>query len=1126
MNNSRKTTANIYLNFIRFFALLLLSAAVFSPALAQQETGQIIGTVTDPNNAVIANASVVVKSVDRGNEVTLQSSSEGVFTAPNLQPGLYDVTVTASGFAPRTDRVQVTVGSKLTVNSQLGVAGTTGNTVDVVAGGLAEINTTDQQISNVVTTKQILELPTLTRNPYDLVSLSGNVSEGSREVGGASSRGAGVNINGQRSASTDILLDGVENVDTFVAGIGQQTPLDSVGEFRVITSNFSAENGRASGGIVNAITKSGTNRFTGTAYEFNRNSALASNSFSNNANGLERPNFNRNQFGYSIGGPVVKNKLFFFNSTEWTKVRSTNNVIAYIPTQAFINISNARTRSFFGQYGKIASNVNTTNNFETCNSLQITATCAGLGINQNLPLFQQVNFSVPADAGGGFPQNTYSTVTRIDYNLSDKTQIFGRYALESNKPFAGNYDVSPYSGFTVGTTSFNQNALVSVTHQFSSKLISQTKLAYNRLNGKNTIGADPNTPTLTGDFGINGFDVYFPGFLSLSPGAGLPTSGTQHVGQVNQDLTYILGNNNFRFGGQFIYIQDNKIFPAYQNALETLGSGSDDTVTSLFNGTIQEFDAAINPQGKFPGQNVTLPVGTPDFSRSNRYREYAFYVNDSWRVRPRVTLNLGLRYEYFGVQKNKNPAQESNFFLGSGSTLQEQVRNGNVQLSTQSGGLWKPDKNNFAPRVGIAWDIFGDGTTSLRGGYGIGYERNFGNVTFNVIQNPPNYAVIALTSGTIGGDIPIFNTSSGPLAGNAGLTVPLGRVNLRAVDPNIKNAYAHFWSASIERQVLKGTIASVQYSGSAGRDLYSIANINRANSGLAYLGSSTTCGVLGTSTRLNCQYNNINFRSNQGRSNYNGLTFSLDSNNLFGIGLTTTNRYTFSKSKDNLSSTFSDGYRGNFTLGFTDPYNPSLDYGYSDFDVRHRFVSSFIYDIPFGKKSDNEFLRRAIGGFQFTGQINANSGAPFTVYDCTTSRPGSCIRLRSIGSYSLGAPNTLVSLSGAANTFIYTDLSNVPQNTYRDPYAGGRTDVGPFPSDLTPRNAFRGPGFWNVNLGLFKNIGITENTRIQLRGEFFNVFNHANLFINGVSANRASSPYVTASKLGNRNIQLAVKFIF
>ena len=1110
-----------YIKGLLTFAMLVFPAFAF----AQQETGQIIGTVTDQNGAVVANASVVVKSVDTGREITAQTSSEGVYTVVSLQPGFYDITVKSQGFQDKTERIQVTVGGKITANTQLGVTAQV-NTIDIVAGGVAEINTTDQQISNVVTSKQILELPTLTRNPYDLVALSGNISDG--DPSGSTGRGVGASINGQRSSSTDILLDGVENVDTFVAGIGQQTPLDSVGEFRVITSNFSAENGRASGGIVNAVTRAGTNNFTGTAYEFNRNSRFTSNSFDNNARNNPRGQFNRNQFGYSIGGPIVKNKLFFFNSTEWTRVRSQDTQTVLVPTAALIAASNINTRNFFSQYGTLASGV-TTKQIIPCRSFvgPTSAFCtSNFGANGgDFPLFQQVSFSIPADAGGGFPTNSYSTVTRVDYNLTDRTQIFGRYALESLKPFAGNYDTSPYKGFTVGTTNRNHNALISITQTFSPNFISQTKLGYSRQTGKNTVGSDPNTPTLSGNFGNNFGTVYFPGFLSEAPGTGLPTSGTQHFAQVNEDLTYIAGNHNFRFGGQFIYIRDNKLFPAFQNASEVLGTSATQVIGNLLAGKLISFNAAINPQGKFPGQTISTPVSPPDFSRSNRYKEYAAYVNDSWRVIPRLTLNLGLRYEYYGVQKNVNPALEANFFFGTGSTIQERIRNGSVKTSKESGGLWKPDKNNFAPRVGFAYDLTGDGKTAIRGGYGLAYERNFGNVTFNVIQNPPAYAVLGLTPADTGGILPIYTTSVGPLTGS-GINRILPRVTLRAVDPNIRNAYAHQYSAAFEREVSRGTVASITYSGSKGRDLYSIANINRAGTGLRFLNSNATnCPGLTATNRLNCQYGNINFRGNDGYSNYNGVTFALDSNNLLGLGLTLTNRYTYAKSRDNLSSTFSDGYQSGFVLGFLDPFNPSLDYGYSDSDVRHRFVTSFVYDVPVGKNLESGFLKRALGGFQFVGQVNLQTGAPFTVYDCTNANLTTCVRFTPTGPISFNAnKGTLVS-TGEANTFIYSDLRNQAPSTYVDPYSGG-TEAGPFPADMLPRNSFRKPGFWDVNLGLHKVIGLTEQFKIQLRAEAFNVFNHSNLFINTGSLDFSGSPYVTASKSGNRNLQFAVKFLF
>jgi hypothetical protein len=1102
-------------------ATLFLLANVTVVALGQGETGQITGRVTDPQDRVVPGATVTAKSVTTGLERTATADDQGTYLITNLQPGLYDITVKGAGFAENTQRLQITVGAKLSLENRLSTESVQAK-VDVVAGGVAEINITDQQLSTVVTTKQITELPTLTRNPYDLVSLSGNASDA--DPTGSTIRGAGFAINGQRSASTDILLDGAENVDIFVAGIGQSTPLDSVGEFRVITGDFSAEYGRATGGIVNAITKSGTNEFHGTAYEFNRISRLAANTPENNSRGNKKGVFARNQFGYSIGGPVLKNKLLFFNSTEWTKVRSAETQTAWVPTTAFINASNVRTRDFFAAYGKLASNV------------RLTGQTFGTNPAVAGPLFQQVSFSTPADAGGGLPQDTYQTVSRVDWNWTDKTQIYGRYAIESNKFTPGNYDFSPYEGFTIGTSAFKQNALVALTHQFGNNFISQTRLSYNRISSTNSVGADPNTPTLSGNFASpGGLGVYFPGFLSLFPGVGLPTSGAQNVGQIGEDLSYGRGSHNLKFGGQYLYIQDNELFPAFQNASQVLGANQNQIVANFLAGNQAQFQGAINPQGKFPGEFVTLPVSPPDFSRSNRYHEFAFYFNDSWRVTPRLTLSLGARYEYYGVQHNKNPEVESNFFLGSGATLQEQVANGVVKTSPNSGGLWKPDKNNIAPRVGFALDVFGDGTTSLRGGYGIAYERNFGNVTFNVIQNPPNYSVLAITPADLGpgATLPIFTNSAGPLAGTTPPTKQIGRVSLRAVDPNIVNAYSHLWSLSAERQVARDTIASVAYSGSAGRNLYSIANLNRLNSALRFFGKLTTCpqfGAAADSSRLNCQYTDINFRGGFAYSDYHGVTASLDSNNLFGLGLTMTNRYTYSVAKDNLSSTFTDGYQGNngYRLGFTDPYQPDLDYGYADFDIRHRFTSSYIWQVPTPKALNNSLGRNLAGNWTLTGRVNLNSGAPFTVFDCTnTFRANTCPRLEVAGPINYGRPARLIG-TGNPNDFVYTDVTGQTLiGDYADPYPTGAfgTDSGPYPAGMSARNAFRGPGFWQVDVGLYKGINLTEKYKLQLRGEFFNVFNHPNLGINGATTD-IEFGNVTASKFGHRNVQLALKFIF
>src|SRR2546425_3661726 len=322
-------------------ATLFVLVMVVGSAMGQAETGRINGKVIDPNGATVPGATVTVKSVATGAERTATASSDGTYTVTNLQPGLYDVTTQGGSFAATTQRVEVTTGARVSLESQLGIQQIAGE-VNVVAQGGVEVNTQTQELSTFVSSTQIRELPTLTRNPYSLVSISGNVNPDN-----ASGRGTGFSINGQRSASTNILLDGGENVDNFVAAVGQSIPLDAVNEFRVITSNFSAEYGRASGGIVNVSTRPGTNDFHGTLYEFNRVSRLASSGFDLNARGNPKPLFVRNQFGYSLGGRIVRDKLFFFNSTEWTRVRSSTTVNRLVPTPQLIAGSNARTQAIF-----------------------------------------------------------------------------------------------------------------------------------------------------------------------------------------------------------------------------------------------------------------------------------------------------------------------------------------------------------------------------------------------------------------------------------------------------------------------------------------------------------------------------------------------------------------------------------------------------------------------------------------------------------------------------------------------------------------------------------------------------------------------------------------------------------
>ena len=1124
--------------FTRAYKFLALAAFIIvfafsGSALAQTETGQVTGKVTDPNGAIVPNATITLKSVGTGAERTTTADSSGVYTITNIQPGIYDLTAQTTGFAPATQRVQITVGGRTTQDLALGVAGVSGQVNVIASEGGVEVNTQNQELSSVVSETQIKELPTLTRNPYDLVATAGNVTA---DPGGSTGRGVGFAINGQRAASTNVLLNGADNNSTFDATVGQTVPLDSVQEFRVITSNFGAEYGRASGGIVNVVTKSGTNDFHGTLYEFNRISRLASNGFSNNANGIPRGVFTRNQFGYSIGGPLIlphfgeggratiktKDKAFFFNSFEWTRVRSVGNSQFLVPTPQLIAASAPATQAFF--VGQNLVNPINGQIFTVGDVVRLRNVGAGAfsSLPSTLPAFGLVQFPVPQDLGGGIPQNTYFGVTRVDWNISQATQAYFFYGVDSNFFFPGTNSTSPYAAYNTGSTNFNNNFLVSLTHTFTSNFVSQTKAVYNRLNNNQPLNG-PNVPTLfigqSTAGSIGGFGIRFPGYLPGSPGSAIPFGGPQNLGQLLQDFNYAFGKQTLRFGGQFVYLQDNRVFGAYANPVEAL-SQSGNYTTSLNNfvlGRLGLFQSAIDPQGKFPGQTVTLPVAQPSFSRSNRFKDYALYVNDSYRVTPRLTLNLGLRYEYYGVQKNKNPNLDSNFYYPGGVITPQAVAGGSVQLAPNSpvGGLYKPDRNNFGPRVGFAWDIFGNGKTSLRGGYGIAYERNFGNVTYNVIQNPPNYSVISITPADIGGaTIPITTNISGPLAGNVG-TKTIPPVTLRAVDPNIRTAYAHLFSLAFEREILPRTVASVEYSGSRGEDQYTITNINRPLSGLFYLGSGN---------RLNPRYGNINFRGSNGFSRYNGVTASLESSNFRNLGLTMTARYTYSVAKDTLSTTFSEGAGGNQQLGLLDPFNPALDYGYADYDIRHRFVGSFVYEIPAERYFSSRGAKLLLGGWSLTGIITARSGAPFTVLDCTNAA-SFCPRLVPSASLAFKGSSNPAAVAGVPNSFNYLDLSNQTPGNYVDPKTG-TSDFGPFPSNMTRRNAFRGPGAYYIDAGLYKRFKFSERYGLQLRAEVFNVLNHANLFVDYSALDISSQNFVNSYRDGRRNIQLAVKFTF
>jgi Carboxypeptidase regulatory-like domain len=1150
-------------SYLTCFSMFIL----FAGLCFGQATSDVSGTVLDASGAAIPGAEVTIKNLGTNATRTALSNSAGLYTFNNLQPASYSITATAAGFNSFNTKVDVTVGGRFVIDAKLSVGNSTVS-VDVSANQTTLVNTESPEVSQVISQEQLSQLPSLTRNPYDFVALSGNVSNGDNTASGAVQNGAnrGVNfsLNGQRNSGTEILLDGVENISVFGDAIGINVPIDAVQEYRVITNNFSPEYGRASGGVVALATKSGTNQFHGTVFEFNRISALTANTVTNAQTGTPKGIYTRNQFGGAVGGPIYKDKAFFFGSTEFIRVRSSAPSVVAVLDPAFLALTPTNIQAFYTAYAG-------TNKFTTVGTT--TNLQAGGGttplyssLNPSTPIFDSVSYTAPIDAGGGLPQNTYNILGRVDYNFGAKTQAFFRYVRYNEIDQTGAASSSPYAQYNVGESNKGDAYLLSVARQINSSLASLTKLSFARTNVSNSYDtALQNVPTLnvapSAQDPASGREIETPGFYAPTPGnGGLPYGGPQNTIQYNQDINYTKGRHQIQGGGQVLYIQENSAYGAYAQANEQLGSSQPKGLQALLTGSLYRFQAAVNPNGATPcardpyssaliqtaACTINLPATAPTFARSNRFHDWAVYAQDQWKASSRLTLDYGVRYEYFGVQHNNNQKLDANFYYGAGSSIPQEVRSGSVLTVPNSpiGKLWNPQYGTVSPRLGFAYDVFGNGKTSFRGGYGISYERNFGNVTFNLIQNPPNYAVVVISN------TPVTNSNAGPLAGAAG-SVALPPTSLRHVDQDIRTAQTQFYSASIDEQLGHRTAFEVTYNAARGIHLYDIKNYNIPGSGNFYLGDpyqdpqgrkDSDGNVLTGLTSLNPHFANDNNRGSNGDSYYHALNVQFTTQDIYHSGLSIVANYTLAHATDDLSTTFSETSAGNFSLGYTNPLNPALDHGNSDFDIRHRFVLAPIYRTPWFSTRKTSLIGRLLGGYEFTGIYTVRTGTPFTIYDSTNDNSGYSIpRYTPASAITQHTFKSIPHQLDNGNDYQLTGATTLPVNVpFGNAALGGISDFGPYPAAMTARNSFRGPGAYNLNISVSKSFPITERINFELRGEGFDVTNHHNLYIQGSQTDAfnygggTGNPQIFASKGGvaggandeRRFIQLAGKINF
>lgn len=1092
----------------RFGALASALAALFGLAVMVQgsPTATLTGRVTDSFGGVLPGAKLEATHVETNTTYLGQANKAGLYRISNLPPGNYRLVVRMFGFRTIVrPNVELHVQDVIALNFSMQIGSVIESVTEEEGVPLIQAETAMQ--GSIIDQLVITELPSLTRNPYDFVSLSAGA------VPASVTRGIGMAVNGQRAESGSFLLDGSDNNEAYNSGPGQIVPLDAVQEYRLQTSNFTAEFGRNVGFIANVVTKTGTNEFRGVAYDFLRNSKLAANTFENNARALSRPVFNRHQFGGAFGGPVRRDNAFFFGAFESILVRSSAPTIYYVPTPQLLAIGSPGTREIFRRF-PLPSNLSTTD--------VLTRTLCPFGISCDfqtgmdsvtLPAYAASSRTGPLDAGAGVPQNTVLWTARWDYNLSARTVLTGRYAFQNanqfatvNQPYSPNLDQS--------TLTRNQNVTFNVTRFWSGNLVTESRIVYNRL-----LHESPQVPSTR----FPSFTVVGEASGSVTGGLSLPsgvngTGGPQNAYQFYQTGSWIKGKHHLKFGGQYIHLRENLI-PAEAGAARSNQGQFSDT-QAFVDGILSSYQIALDPKGHVPGEVVDPPFGPSATRRHYRYNDFGFFSQDFWKLTSRLTLSPGLRYEYFG---GVHPAGYErpllvNFYYGGGSNIFERIASGRLLRTIDAPGKYRnhlhlPDRNNFGPRMGLAYDITGKGRTVFRSGAGVFFERLYGFGYTN--SNPPAYSVARLSN------VPVTPALfDDPYALFSDSPIPLPPSVIVHLDQDLRTGHTAAWNASLEHQVNNRAVLSASYIGSSGNRLYQANAINRAGSG-QFVGRP--------GERLVNSLSSIFTGTNLAHSSYHGVQFRVDSRNIRRVGVQFGANYTWSHSIDNVSSMVGDdGVSGGFG-NFVNAFDPSLDKGSSDHDIRHRLVTHFIWRVPVISRSAG-YMRHLIEGWEISGILSFQTGQPFNLRDNLVPGRDTTDNTRPRATGAL--PQVLWGEAIVADALTPNAFLILPLNPIRTPKGSCIPNATPFGCQLSlngpfegtiGRNGYRRPGTHFQNVALIKNFNLSrsagrESMTLQFRAEFYNLLNHSNLYVKVGTGNLASAPFNPATGLATPGV--------
>lgn len=1154
-------------------AVLLLLMAV--SASAQYENGSVVGTIRDSTGAPIPGAALTVTNADTAISVQTKTNAQGDYDVPSLRVGVYTIAAGATGFSnARAERVTVSVGNRQRVDLTLNVGGAQ-DTVEV-SGVSLQLETESSQRDQTITGYQSAALPLVSRNYSDLLGLV----TGSRQAPTAATtssisslvRAGSYNINGQRSMFNNFLLDGLDNnaYGESNQGFDNQTiavPPDSVAQFQVVTNNESAEYGRSSGATINVASQSGTNRFHALAYEFIRNTDLNATGFfkptivggTGITTPFKKPVFNRNQYGVNFGGPILKDRLFFFLDYEGFRQVLKPLTVLTLPTLNELNgilvvvVKNPVTGMIYPAGTPIpASAINANsqkvvNFFKSITSLP-TAGAAGTGLASN-------DYAVQAP----FTDNSDKGDLRFDFQQNATTSWFVRVSDRKENAVNNPTIPIPLDGQTNGKIRvLNQQVVAGYTRLFGANKVLDARVGLSKTKaGKYTLSIGQNSITFPGlptnpivagglpSIAISGFSGF--GRQSTNPQWQNPSLLDPKL-----NFTYVKGQHSLKFGYEYEHVwmavnDNNPLFGAFN-----------------FTGGYSLCAAGTTPAGSATACPANPPTVTSASAVSDNYfADFLFgnsssyslanyfvahlrqtlqsvYAQDDWKVSPSLTLNVGLRWEYGSPYSEQNN-YISNFDPVSQTVLTTTLGASGVGITPVTGGgiyghtLVKPDYADFAPRLGFAYAA--GPKTALRGGFGMSYvhytragsgdilainapQAQFATVTQIAPNNLNHCFAVPAQIIAVGQTTPsCYATFDQGFPSGLVTTFNPATDNITYIPKNTRDSYVESYFLSVQRELAKNTRLDIAYVGNHGVKLQGFLNANQKNPSLGFARPYANWP------------SDITEALNEFYSHYDSLQARYEQR-LVG-GLTLLNSFTWSHSLDNASASLEAN-----TPSPQDANNIRADYSQSDYNLPIDNVTSLIYEVPVGHgrrflSSSNGFVDAALGGWQVSTINTMQSGTPFNLtYGASAANslsPQISATFRGANEY---RPNVIPGV----NKILNTQIASTGYIQYVNPAAFSLPATGTAAAPLSPfgnasRNPLRNPAFYETDLALNKRFSTpVESLKVEFRAEAYNLLNHTNLYlpstIGGTNGTTATTGGIITSTFQPRIIQFGVKVLY